>query len=136
MASTFVDSWRTPNMDKNKEKCIARSQPITSIACETSVEQKANFVCTDLVKNPKMTNCMKMFNQDILINTCIEDYCNCKNTYERTECACAGVSALAKDCRFRGVMLEDGWRDWEICRKNSVENFCTFFFLNFSSCPS
>lgn len=58
-----------------------------------------------------------MFDEDILMKNCISDYCSCKNTYERTECTCDGVSALAKDCRFRGVMLDDGWRDWQICRK-------------------
>lgn len=104
-------------MDKSKEKCIPRSQQITMAACETSIEEKANLVCTDLLKNPKMKNCLKMFNGDILMKNCISDYCICKNTYERTECICSGISALAKDCRFRGVMLEDGWRDWQICRK-------------------
>jgi hypothetical protein len=117
MASTFVDSWRAPNMDKSKDKCIVRSQPITSIACETSIEEKANLVCTDLLKNAKMKNCLKMFNEDILMTNCISDYCNCKNIYERTECICTGISVLAEDCRFRGVALENGWRDWQICRK-------------------
>lgn len=117
MASTFVDSWRAFNMDKNKEKCIPQSQPITSIACETSIEEKANLICVDLLKNPKMKNCLKMFNEDILMKNCISDYCTCNNAYDRTECICNGFSVLAKDCRFRGAMLEDGWRDWQICRK-------------------
>lgn len=123
MAPTFVDSWRAPSLDKNKDKCIARSQPITAIRCETSVEEKANMVCTDLLKNPKMKNCLKMFNEDILMKTCVSDYCNCKNTYERTECTCDGIAVLAKDCQFRGVMLEDGWRDWQICRKSTFSIF-------------
>jgi hypothetical protein len=130
MASTFVDSWRALNLDKSKEKCISRSQPITSLACETSVEEKANLVCVDLLKNPKMKNCLKMFNEDILMKNCISDYCNCKNSYERTECICNGISVLAKDCRFRGVTLDDGWRDWQICRKLSFQwknNFPQFF---------
>lgn len=104
-------------MDKNKEKCIQRSQPLTSDKCETSIEEKADLVCTDLYKNPKMRNCLKMFNEDVLMKNCVSDYCNCRNSYERTECVCSGISALAKDCSFRGVMLEDGWRDWQICRK-------------------
>jgi hypothetical protein len=123
MASTFVDSWRALNMDKNKEKCIPRSQPITALQCETSVEEKANFMCTDLIKNPKMKNCFKMLHEDILMKNCISDFCNCKNSYERTECICNGIEALAKDCRFRGVQLEDGWRDWQICRKYSESFF-------------
>lgn len=118
MPSTFVDSWRTLNLDKNKEKCIPRSQPLTGgKQCETAVEEKANLVCTDLLKNPRMKNCLSMFNGDVLMASCISDYCDCKNTYERTECICNGISALAKDCRFRGILLEDGWRDWQICRK-------------------
>lgn len=117
-------------MDKNKQKCISRSQPITSLECETSVEEKANLVCTDLLKNPKMKNCLKMFNEDILMKNCISDYCNCKNSYERTECICNGISVLAKDCRFRGVMLEDGWRDWQICRKLLFNG--KIIFYNFS----
>lgn len=120
MPSTFVDSWRALNMDVNKEKCIPRAQPITlgGKKCETAVEEKANLVCTDLLSNPKMKNCLSKFNQDALMANCISDYCDCKNTYERTECICSGLSALAKDCRFRGIALEDGWRDWRICRKN------------------
>lgn len=129
MPSTFVDSWRVLATDKDKEKCIQRSQPITSMACETSVEEKANMVCTDLLRNPKMKNCLKMFNEDILMKNCISDYCNCKNSYERTECICNGISVLAKDCRFRGVMLDNGWRDWQICRKRKMifYNFHSFY---------
>jgi hypothetical protein len=117
MPATFVDSWRALNMDKSKEKCIPRSQKLAVTECETAVEEKANLVCTDLLKNPKMDNCFKMFNMDVLMKNCISDYCECKNTYERTECICNGIAVLAKDCRFRGVMLEDGWRDWQICRE-------------------
>lgn len=132
MASTFVDSWRALNMDKNKEMCIPRSQPITSAACETSIEEKANLVCTDLMKNPKMKNCMKMFNEDILMKNCISDYCFCKNAYERTECICDGIAVIARDCRFRGAMLDDGWRDWQICRKTFNEKIKSFHKL----CPT
>lgn len=118
MPATFVDSWRTLNMDINKEKCIPRSLPITNAKnCETAVEEKANLVCVDLLKNPKMSNCLSLFNQNALMSSCISDYCQCKNTYERTECICSGITALAKDCRFRGVKLLDDWRDWQICRK-------------------
>lgn len=136
MASTFVDSWRALDVDKSKEKCTPRSQPITSIACETSIEEKANLICTDLLKNPKMKNCLKMFNEEILMKNCISDYCNCGNAYDRTECICNGISVLAKDCRFRGAMLDDGWRDWQICRKIFNKTFslshfplCNFFFF-------
>lgn len=119
MPATFVDSWRALNMDKSKEKCIPRSQKISAAStCDTAVEEKANLVCTDLLKNPRMDNCFKMFNMDVLMKNCISDYCECKNTYERTECICSGITVLAKDCRFRGIMLEDGWRDWQICRKH------------------
>lgn len=117
MPATFVDSWRALNMDKNQEKCIPRSQKIESQpACETSVEESANLICTDLLKNPKMDNCLKMFNKDVLMKNCISDYCDCKNINRRTECICNGLDVLAKDCRFRGIMLDNGWRDWQICR--------------------
>lgn len=119
MPATFVDSWRASNMDVNKEKCIPRSQSYTTVGgkkCETAVEEKANLVCVDLLKNPRMNNCFAMFNRDVLMKNCISDYCECTNTYERTECICNGIAALAKDCHFRGIMLDDGWRDWQICR--------------------
>jgi len=110
-------------MDKNKEQCAARPMKLVTSACETAIEEKANLVCTDLLKNPKMKNCLKMFNEENLMKNCISDYCDCKNEYERTQCICNGIAVLAKDCRFRGVMLEDEWRDWQICRK----------FLSFAS---
>lgn len=64
-----------------------------------------------------MENCLKIYNEKQLMETCISDYCDCKNTYERTQCICNGFSALARDCQFNGIMLADGWRDWQICRK-------------------
>lgn len=77
-----------------------------------------------------MENCLKMYNEKQLMETCISDYCDCKNTYERTQCICNGFSALAKDCQFNNIMLPDGWRDWQICRKlkinmklNKMSNF-------------
>lgn len=130
MPATFVDSWRAVNMDNNKEKCIPRSLPIKSgKICETAVEEKANLVCVDLLKNPKMKNCLSMFNEKALMENCISDYCECKNTYERTECICNGITALAKDCRFKGVLLEDGWRDWQICRKE-IHSICYFTLIS------
>lgn len=80
------------------------------------------MVCTDLLKNPKMKTCLKLFNADILMKNCISDYCDCKNTYERTECICNGIGVLAKDCRFRGISLDGGWRDWQICRRFLIES--------------
>ncbi|KAL7040824.1 hypothetical protein ACKWTF_000531 [Chironomus riparius] len=119
MPSTFVDSWRALSMDKSKEQCIPRLQKMeTQTACETSVDEKANLICTDLLKNPRMTNCFKNFNKDVLMKNCISDYCDCKNTLRRTECSCNGISVLAKDCRFRGIMLNDSWRDHQICPLN------------------
>lgn len=120
-------------MDKIPAKCIRRSQKVTKSACDTSAEEKANLVCTDLYRNSKMTNCLKFFNMDVLMKNCIDDYCGCKNTYERTECICNGLGALVKDCRFRGVTLEDGWRDWQICRKIFNKNFLHFSFPLFRS---
>ncbi|CAD7005472.1 unnamed protein product [Ceratitis capitata] len=32
-------------------------------------------------------------------------------------CNCDAVSMLAKECIFKGITLEHGWRDLEICRK-------------------
>lgn len=117
MASTFVDSWRAFEMDKNKAKCIPRASSLTSLECETSIEEKANLLCTDLLANPKMKNCFKMFREEILMKNCISDFCYCKNQLDPVECICNGITAMAKDCRFRGIRLEDGWRDWQICRE-------------------
>lgn len=128
MPTTFVDSWRALALDKNKEQCIPRLQKMeTQTACETSVDEKANLICTDLLKNPKMANCFKNFNKDVLMKNCISDYCDCKNTWKRTECSCNGISVLAKDCRFRGIMLNDNWRDHQICRKDF--NFAMSFMI-------
>lgn len=84
--------------------------------CETSVSERANFLCTDLLSNGKLKNCLKMFREDILMKNCISDFCSCKS-HDPVECICSGLNAIAKDCSFRGIMLEDGWRDWQICRE-------------------
>lgn len=121
LASTFVDSWRVLELDKSKTKCFARKASLTSDECETSIEEKANLVCTDLLKNPKMKNCLTRYREDILLKNCISDFCFCKNKLDPTECICNGITALVRDCRSHGIKPpHDGWRDWQICRKSNV----------------
>ncbi len=55
--------------------------------------------------------------KESLLKTCTSDFCYCSDKAHPTKCACDGISVLAKDCQFRGVMLDHGWRDMEICRK-------------------
>jgi von Willebrand factor len=115
LPSTFVDSWRMPAFDKPNQNCELQKADLLSSECEPSIEEKANMVCTDLIKNKKLEACIGMFDEDSLIDNCISDYCYCKNTYERTACVCSGISMITKDCAFRGVKLPTDWRDFQIC---------------------
>lgn len=132
--STFVDTWKMPSLDKDKSKCQLEKQDLLSIECEPSIEEKANMICTDLIKNAKLKSCIKLFNEDVLMKNCISDYCYCKDVYEKTSCVCngidcecddsykrtgcicSGIDVIVKDCLFRGVQLPADWRDFQICR--------------------
>lgn len=52
-----------------------------------------------------------------MLKTCVSDYCFCVDTQNPAKCACDGMSVFAKDCQFRGIALDHGWRDMSICRK-------------------
>lgn len=75
------------------------------------------MVCADLLNNQKLANCLKKLNKETLLKNCKSDYCDCINKEQRAKCSCKGIAAVVKDCQFQGVMLENGWRDWEICRE-------------------
>lgn len=139
LASTFVDSWRSLALDKSKSKCFQRrTASLTSDECATAIEEKANLVCTDLLRNSKMKNCLKMFREDILMKNCITDFCFCKNKLNPTECICNGITALVRDCRSHGIALpHDGWRDWQLCRELEPKNRCViqhFLCMLFTTC--
>ena len=117
MQSTFVESWKVLALDKDKQKCSRQPKSEDLLAkCETSVEEKADMVCADLLSNAKLANCLKMFNKETLLKNCKSDYCDCPNKEARAKCSCKGLAVVAKDCQFQGIMLDNGWRDWEICR--------------------
>jgi C8 domain len=96
-------------------------QQTTNPMCDPSVEAKATEVCNKLIKNPKLKSCVTNFNAEAIMRTCITDYCSCKVTDKRQQCACNGISVLAKDCQYQGVKLINGWRDLDICRKYKFE---------------
>uniref|UniRef100_A0A7G3AKI1 Putative hemolectin isoform b n=1 Tax=Lutzomyia longipalpis TaxID=7200 RepID=A0A7G3AKI1_LUTLO len=116
LARTFVDSWRTPNVDVDKSKCIATQvEDIDTAKCDPEVRKKAKTVCEKLVKSSKFTNCLEKYNADVLVESCIADYCFCPVAEHPEECSCDGVSVFAQDCVFQGIEFEHGWRDMEIC---------------------
>lgn len=118
LPSTFVESWRMPSLDKPSQNCEMQKADLLSSECEPSIEEKANMVCTDLIKNPKLKTCIKMFNEEVLMKNCISDYCFCNDQYDRTSCICSGISVIAKECQFKGVVLPKDWRDFQICPLN------------------
>lgn len=63
-----------------------------------------------------------------MLKSCISDYCFCVDPLNPTKCACDGMSVFAKDCQFRGIALDHGWRDMGICRK-----FATAISSNYHS---
>lgn len=62
MTSTFVDSWKTPAVDVNPEKCIMdeKSSGIMELECTEEIKTKALQVCEKLIKNSKFGNCLKV----------------------------------------------------------------------------
>ncbi|KAG4071830.1 hypothetical protein HA402_005991 [Bradysia odoriphaga] len=112
--ATFVDSWRAATLDVDPDKCTM-SGNIMNLECPEDVLQEAISVCKRLVNSPKFSNCLKECDKESLLKTCTSDYCYCSDKANPAKCACDGISVLAKDCQFRGVMLDHGWRDMEIC---------------------
>lgn len=124
MSTTFVDSWTAPTLDADPKKCVMNDQNShgsMELQCTEEVHTMAEAICQKLIGNQKFSNCLKEFDQSAMLETCISDYCYCSDQKNPTTCACNGVSVFAKDCHFRGVQLEHGWRDMELCRK-LVEN--------------
>lgn len=120
MSSTFVDSWAAPSIDLDPKKCVMNDNPNNKakmeLECSNDLRAKAEQVCTKLIDNAKFGNCLKEFDSTALLETCVSDYCFCSDQQNPSKCACDGVSVFAKDCHFRGIALDEGWRDMEVCR--------------------
>lgn len=119
LSTTFVDAWRASNLDVDPNCVMEHKEELVTKECETSVKENAGKICRKLLDNPAFGNCIKMFDKDSLIASCMTDYCTCSDTANREKCVCEGISVTAKDCIFQGVMMDSSWRDMEICRKYS-----------------
>lgn len=119
--NSFTDSWRVEDpsgtcaMENNVEL------EYDPKSCDTGKRKQAVSVCERLLANEKLEECMKLFNFEALLRSCIDDYCNCDNQEHPESCNCNTLSTLAKECTFKGVKLEHGWRNLEICRKFCYE---------------
>lgn len=123
MSATFVDSWAAPSVDLDSKKCVMNDQKSTSnmeLQCSDEILDAAQQVCRKLITNAKFSNCLKQFDKNALLESCISDYCYCSDPANPTKCACDGISVFARDCHFRGNSLEHGWRDLELCRKSRI----------------
>lgn len=121
MSTTFVDSWTAPSVDQDSKNCMMHDQPNPAsnmeLQCTDEIRNSAERVCHRLIDNSKFNNCLKLFDVNAFLESCISDYCYCSDPKNPTKCACDGISVFAKDCQFRGHVLEHGWRDMELCRK-------------------
>lgn len=111
--ATFVDSWQIQTNEAN-DKCGGTPDNQLEMQCEENVREAAEGVCEQLLSNGKFADCMKVFNKASVMESCISDYCFCSKS-ERSQCACDGLSVFAKDCQYRGIKLDQEWRDTEIC---------------------
>ncbi|XP_067647324.1 hemocytin isoform X2 [Eurosta solidaginis] len=112
---SFTDSWR---VDDKSDLCTmenSRELDFGSESCEPAKQKKAVEVCSRLQGNEKLEECVKGINFEALLRACVDDYCNCPNREHPETCNCDAISMLAKECIFKGVRLEHGWRDLEIC---------------------
>jgi integrin beta 3 len=117
LPNTFVDSWKVDSLNDATDNCDFDGENILeSIKCSGNLENEARDTCDNLLSNPKLLNCFEKYSRSALLRACMADYCGC-STDDRTGCACQGVSILAKDCKFRGVAIDNEWRDMVLCRK-------------------
>lgn len=117
LPTTFIDSWKMTAMDKDPGCLMERPAEINEKVCAPATKSKAANVCKQLIKNPAFGNCVKMFDADSLIASCIADYCNCDDTLNPEKCSCVGVTTVARDCIFQGILMDKAWRNLQICRK-------------------
>ncbi|XP_037900754.1 hemocytin [Glossina fuscipes] len=113
--NSFTDSWR---VEDPSSTCVMENQVELEYdpkSCDTGKRKQAVSVCERLLANEKLEECMKLFNFEALLRSCIDDYCNCDNREHPESCNCNTLSTLAKECTFKGVKLEHGWRNLEIC---------------------
>lgn len=115
----FADAWRVEDRSELCQVENSAEMEFGMDSCEQSKLQKAVSVCERLLANEKLGDCIKPFNYDALIRTCMADYCNCANRGHPESCNCDAIAMLAKECAFRGIKLEHGWRNLEICRKST-----------------
>ena len=116
-ARTAVDAWQAPTVDLDPSKCImGDSTEFDEKECDPATKLRATGICEQLVKNQKFHSCAEKFNAEMLIKSCVADFCFCHNKQNPTACACRGIDVLAKDCSSTWeVNFEDGWRNTEIC---------------------
>lgn len=110
---SFLDTWR---VEDNSELCAMEFEFDTK-TCDPNKRKKAISVCERLLTNEKLVDCIKKFNFEALMKNCVDDYCNCANQEHPETCNCDALSMLAKECTFKGIKMEHGWRNLEICRK-------------------
>ncbi|ALC44456.1 Hml, partial [Drosophila busckii] len=111
----FADAW---HVDDSNEMCRVENAAELEFgmeSCEQSKLQKAVGICERLLANEKLSDCIKPFNYEALIRSCVEDYCNCAKRDQPESCNCDAIAMLAKECMFKGVQLQHGWRNLEIC---------------------
>lgn len=113
----FTDAWR---VDDNSDLCLMQNGAeleFGSESCDLAKRKKALDICERLLTNDKLGECIKPFNFEALLRTCVDDYCNCPNREHPETCNCDAISMLSKECTFKGFKMEHGWRNLEICRK-------------------
>ncbi|XP_030375562.1 hemocytin [Scaptodrosophila lebanonensis] len=111
----YTDAWR---VDDKSEMCQVENIAELDFGMESCEQKKltnAISVCERLLANEKLSDCIKPFNFEALIRNCIADYCNCAHREHPENCNCDSIAMLAKECAFRGINLEHGWRNLELC---------------------
>lgn len=117
VGTSFLEEWRKPMFDDTSDVCVD-NKPLAS--CVGNVLNNAHSVCSDLYEVRNFEICIDGQDEDDLIESCIDDYCNCNDQTNPEKCACDGLLAIAKSCQMQEIELENGWREQSICGKSEV----------------
>lgn len=116
----FVDSWKAFIHDTDENRCRMLDEPDwDEQKCPPKIMNLAKETCGKLLNNMKLQGCTKKFNFEMVMRSCLSDYCFCHNKREPQICSCKGISMLAKVCEATHEVNfgAEGWRDTTICRK-------------------